>query len=157
MSCSYVKDEHLRCEMWDLGFIGKTPQLWATGITADYLSATIDSAVKKEMGVTQRTHADSRENNILEDNISPPSLKDYAIKYSKQSQSRSGRNRRPVILCCCRWTNIWVYTSAANHNYSTLDASELEVLCNARMFLCNASTFITFRTPIFHNSSSGAL
>lgn len=92
--------------MWDFEFIGSAPQLWAAGITEDYLSATIDSRVKKEMGVTRRTHADSLENNILEDNSSQPSLKDYAIKYSKQSESHRGRNRRPVILCCCRWTNI---------------------------------------------------
>lgn len=144
-----------KCEIWDFGFIGNTPQLRATGIIEDYLIATIDSGVKK-MGVTRRTHADSFENNILEDDSSQPSLNDYAIKYSKQSQSHSGRNRRPVILCCCRWTNIWVYTSAVNQNYSTLGASELEVLCNTRMFLCNVSAFITFITPVFHNSYYGA-
>lgn len=152
MSCSGVKDEHLL--MWNMGW---GPYWKSSSVVGRRDYSAIDSgAEKKEMGVTQRSHADSRENNILDDNSSQPSLKDYAIKYSKQSPSHSGRNRRPVILRCCRWTNIWVYTSAANQNYSTLDASELEVLCNTRMFLCNVSAFITFITLIFHKSYYGA-
>lgn len=102
------------------------------------------------------SHADPLKNNILRDNSSKPSIKDYAVKHSKQSQSHRRGNRRPVILCCCRWTNIWVYTSAVNQNYSTLDASEHEVLCNTSMFLCDVSAFITFITPIFQNSYYGA-
>ena len=101
---------------------------------------------KKKLGVTRRTPADSQENNILEDISSQPSLKAYAIKSSKQSQSHRWWNERPVIFCCCRRTNIWVHTSAVNQNYSSLAASELEVLCNARMFLCKVAAFITFIT-----------
>lgn len=100
MPCSYVRYAIYSGEIWDLGFIESNSQLWATGITLDYLKITIDSGVQNETG----SHADSLKDNILRDNSSKPSIKDYAVKYSKQSQSRSRRNRRPVILCCCRWT-----------------------------------------------------
>lgn len=64
---------------YGIGVVGNMPQLWVEGITVDNF-ITVDSAVKKEIAVPQRAHADSLENNILEDNSSQPSLKDYAIK-----------------------------------------------------------------------------
>lgn len=42
--------------------------MWATGITEGCLIATIDSGSLKNMGVPQRAHADTQENNILDDN-----------------------------------------------------------------------------------------
>ena len=74
---------------YGIGVVGNTPLLWAEGITADHF-ITVDSAVKKEIGVTQRTHADSLENNIQEDNSSQPSLKDYAIKHAEVKAGETG-------------------------------------------------------------------
>lgn len=92
----------------------------------------------------------------LRDSSSQSSIKGYAMTYSKESGSHGRRNRRPVILCCCWWTNVWVHTSAVNQNYSTLAASDLEVLCDISMLLCNVSAFITFIMPVFQNSYYGA-
>lgn len=95
-------------------------------------------------GVAGRAHADSLENNISEDSRSQPSLKDLVI-----NTPNSHRNRRPVIWCSSSSTNIWVYTSAVNQNYSTLAASELEVLYDRGMFLCIGLLFIAFITFFF--------
>lgn len=96
--------------------------------------------------MTWRAHADSLENNIVKYNSSLALIKRPRHKIL---QSPSQRNRRPVIWSCCRWTNIWLHTSAVNQNYSARDASELQVSCNARMFLCHGFAFITFTTLIF--------
>lgn len=67
-------------EIWDFQLIGNTPQLWAAGMAVEDLIATTDSGVEKTpetLGVTRRTHADSLENNILEDSRAQPTLEAY--------------------------------------------------------------------------------
>lgn len=58
-------------------------------------------------------------------------------------------NERAVILSCCRWTNIWVHTSAVNQNYSSLGRVRSLRSCVTQecFFETCPAAFIRFITP----------
>lgn len=66
---------------------------------------------------SHETQADSLKNNII--------FQFWA--HRNTLLGNSGRHGRPIISCCCRWTNICVCTTVLNQNYST-NASELKCL-----------------------------
>lgn len=84
---------------------------------------------------SHETQADSLKNNII--------FQFWARRNTPLGNSR--RHGRPVISCCCTWTNIWVCTTVMNHNYST-NASELKGLRSyaKQAWFCGVSDLLSY-------------